>query len=76
MDKYSWPGNVRELKNLVAHLVSLTEGPRITFSDLPEYITNSKVRANTNRNHISDLFFIEARKQIMQELRKNFFPIC
>ncbi len=35
---YSWPGNVRELENLVERLMVLTEGNRISLSDLPERI--------------------------------------
>ncbi|MZP29157.1 PAS domain S-box protein [Heliobacterium undosum] len=35
---YAWPGNVRELANLIERVVTLSDGPWITGSDLPTYL--------------------------------------
>ena len=34
--QYSWPGNVRELENLIARMVILRRGNKLTVKDLPE----------------------------------------
>jgi two-component system, NtrC family, response regulator PilR len=33
---YDWPGNVRELENVIKRLTILSEGPVVSFDDLPE----------------------------------------
>lgn len=35
MEHYRWPGNVRELANVLERALILSDGPRITLSDLP-----------------------------------------
>jgi DNA-binding NtrC family response regulator len=35
---YEWPGNVRELENVIKRLTILSEGPVVSFDDLPENI--------------------------------------
>ena len=43
MDKlkeYPWPGNVRELKNLVERMVIMSDGNRVTLSQLPPEISH------------------------------------
>jgi DNA-binding NtrC family response regulator len=35
---YEWPGNVRELENMIKRLTILSEGPVVSFDDLPENI--------------------------------------
>jgi DNA-binding NtrC family response regulator len=35
MARYSWPGNVRELSNLVAYVITMTEGEEVDVLDLP-----------------------------------------
>jgi transcriptional regulator with GAF, ATPase, and Fis domain len=37
---YDWPGNVRELENVIKRLTILSEGPVVSFDDLPENIQN------------------------------------
>lgn len=41
LQEYAWPGNVRQLQNAVARALILSEGNRITLSDLPPDITRS-----------------------------------
>jgi transcriptional regulator with PAS, ATPase and Fis domain len=37
---YQWPGNVRELRNVIESIFVSRPAPRITFSDLPEWLRN------------------------------------
>lgn len=37
---YDWPGNVRELKNVIEHIVVITEDDYILPSILPKYLTH------------------------------------
>lgn len=41
MLQYAWPGNVRQLQNFIRNIVVLSEGPTVTFDDLPKEITNA-----------------------------------
>jgi two-component system NtrC family response regulator len=36
--RYAWPGNVRELENAVARMVILSNGPKLTLEDVPEFL--------------------------------------
>jgi DNA-binding NtrC family response regulator len=38
LQAYSWPGNVRELENVIERAVSLSHGPLILPSDLPDLV--------------------------------------
>ena len=38
LQQYAWPGNVRELENVIERVVSLSRGPLVLPSDLPEAI--------------------------------------
>jgi two-component system, NtrC family, response regulator len=57
---YNWPGNVRELENRMKRAVIMTEGPRITISDLdldrkvgePENLNLKIVREDADRRAI------------------------
>jgi len=42
MKHYAWPGNVRELRNAIERAVLLTDGERISLSDLPSEIRHPK----------------------------------
>ena len=35
LQRQPWPGNIRDLRNVVHHMVVLSEGPRLTWADLP-----------------------------------------
>ena len=38
LTNYSFPGNVRELENLIERIVVLSDGEKLTLSDVPDYI--------------------------------------
>jgi len=38
MQAYDWPGNVRELENIVERMLTLADGPDLSFEDLPVHI--------------------------------------
>lgn len=40
---YDWPGNVRELENVIKRLTILSEGPVVSFDDLPENMQDISV---------------------------------
>jgi len=42
MVAYPWPGNVRELAHTVEHMVLMSEGPCLRYSDLPESLRNAR----------------------------------
>lgn len=49
LEAYRWPGNVRELENVVERVVALTDGNRITASDLPSNIREEVLTKVTDR---------------------------
>jgi two-component system, NtrC family, response regulator AtoC len=49
LEAYRWPGNVRELENVVERVVALTDGNRITASDLPSNIREEVLTKVTER---------------------------
>lgn len=78
--KYNWPGNVRELCNLIECLVSLTDGPVIEFSDLPENITAANPRSvrkresgNDEASQYTGLSFQKAKNQVVAEFERAYF---
>jgi len=40
---YDWPGNIRELENVLDRAIILADGGRITISDLPPQIANTRI---------------------------------
>lgn len=38
LERYAWPGNVRELENVIERVVSLSRGPLVLPSDLPDAV--------------------------------------
>lgn len=48
LENYDWPGNIRELQNAIQRLVILSEGKRITLSDLPKEIVKYKNRPSSD----------------------------
>jgi DNA-binding NtrC family response regulator len=44
LDRYHWPGNVRELQNVIERACALTDGPRITVTDLPDHVLHPAMR--------------------------------
>jgi two-component system NtrC family response regulator len=41
--QYPWPGNIRQLENTIERLVLLSNGPQITFGDLPAFLQSSSL---------------------------------
>ena len=35
LQRQPWPGNIRDLRNVIHHMVVLSDGPRLTWKDLP-----------------------------------------
>ncbi|MBP2641973.1 MAG: putative sensor protein [Firmicutes bacterium] len=60
---YEWPGNIRELKNLLGHLVILSDGPQILMKHLPddfhaslqESFYNHEVKSDSTAAGIDDI---------------------
>jgi DNA-binding NtrC family response regulator len=50
--RYPWPGNVRELENLIERLFVLSEGPTITYEDLPEQIRRTEQDPGTIKEQV------------------------
>jgi transcriptional regulator with PAS, ATPase and Fis domain len=59
--RYSWPGNIRELENIIERAVALSNGPEITMSYLPEYISNLSIE--TYRRNDSGLPTLEDQEK-------------
>jgi DNA-binding NtrC family response regulator len=59
MLRYPWPGNVRELENLIERLFVLSEGPTITYEDLPEQIRRTEHDPGTIKEQV-----LQGRKSI------------
>jgi DNA-binding NtrC family response regulator len=56
LSAYPWPGNVRELQNVIRRALTMTAGPAITVTDLPdEVVTGAGVRADGKSSGFFDL---------------------
>nr|MBI3613042.1 sigma-54-dependent Fis family transcriptional regulator [Nitrospirota bacterium] len=42
LQHYAWPGNVRELENVIERVVSLSRGPLVLPSDLPDVVRQAR----------------------------------
>jgi two-component system, NtrC family, response regulator AtoC len=62
---YSWPGNVRELENTIERALVLSEGPRITATDLPSHIT-SPVAALDNPDLADDELSVKKHGAVLE----------
>ena len=49
LKRYPWPGNVRELENAIQRLVVMTDGNKISLSDLPTEIMAAGTRDSKGR---------------------------
>lgn len=70
--KHDWPGNVRELENLIARMVILGRGSRLTVKDLPDDFGQFDLREAREGGH-SDQVTLEAaeRNVIIEALEKT-----
>ena len=73
LEGYDWKGNIRELENLIELLVVTTGSEKITISDLPKHISESK------KSYSVDLFSCEngndlkrATKNIVEKFEREF----
>jgi two-component system NtrC family response regulator len=71
--KYNWPGNVRELENLIARMVILRRGNKLTVKDLPEDFGQFDPREeNTGTTGNARMTLEEAEKtMIIEALEKT-----
>ena len=68
--EYSWPGNTRELENAIEHAVLMTQGPIITWDDIPASL---KERINEQKTGVTFSENIEqARKEHHESSRKLY----
>jgi len=58
---HDWPGNVRELENCVANMVAMTEGERLTVSDLPIAIKAKQGKPKS----------FDENNQLLMQFKKN-----
>ena len=50
---YPWPGNVRELNNLIAYLITMTDGDQVDIADLPPKFRDLKSKASSTSGTLS-----------------------
>lgn len=70
--EHDWPGNVRELENLIARMVILRRGNKLTAKDLPEDFRQFDLRENGEDDDKNDVTLEEVeRKLIVEALEKT-----
>jgi DNA-binding NtrC family response regulator len=67
--KYHWPGNIRELRNVIERAMSLTEGYKISLSDLPEHI----ISGSDSEGYVKGLPFKPAKRKWLESFEKKYF---
>jgi DNA-binding NtrC family response regulator len=70
-----WPGNVRELENCIERAITLTDGEKITATDLPPEITNAHNQINDDPGCTLNSSLAEVEKKhiiaVMNECNGN-----
>ncbi|MBC8478117.1 sigma-54-dependent Fis family transcriptional regulator [bacterium] len=64
---YDWPGNIRELRNVLERAVVLTEGRKISLSDLSREIVHKR-----NRNELT----LQLKSRTLQEAERALIEHC
>lgn len=68
LQAYAWPGNVRELQNVVERVVVLSNGDKITDSELPEAIREPKgVMPTSSESLSSDELSVKKRSAQLEK---------
>lgn len=65
--EHDWPGNVRELENLIARMVILRRGSKLTVKDLPDDFGQFNPREDGNNERESQVTLEEAEKNLIVE---------
>ncbi len=65
--EYDWPGNVRELENLMARMVILRRGNKLTVKDLPDDFGQFDLRENGDDGHRNRVTLEEAERNLILE---------
>jgi transcriptional regulator of acetoin/glycerol metabolism len=45
LTRYDWPGNIRQLRNVLRYALAMSDGDRITSTNLPEEVTDQELPA-------------------------------
>jgi DNA-binding NtrC family response regulator len=67
--KYQWPGNIRELRNVIERAMSLTDGYKISLSDLPENI----ISGSGSEGYVKGMPFKTAKRKWLESFEKKYF---
>jgi DNA-binding NtrC family response regulator len=59
LSDYKWPGNVRELINVCQYVATMTEGSKITRSDLPDELLVNEIKS------VSDESTVELNEELI-----------
>jgi PAS domain S-box-containing protein len=76
---HDWPGNIRELQNVVSHIVSVYQGPRVTLDDLPETLFEREVSSSDSGyrsivGNLEKLGDLQLFCEILEVLQKHAGP--
>jgi two-component system NtrC family response regulator len=69
--QYAWPGNVRELENAVARMVILSNGPKLTPEDLPEFLRGQPSRLQVEAP-AGPMSLADVEKQLVLDALQRF----